>query len=132
MVGTIKARSELERRVALSLRGRTADEVGGIIREVCRIAEGAGDHREEQTREHYETVTGATAYERPATRAIDDTHLEMPFAGARKISRGPKKTGFPHGRHAAKALMDEMNVRPVCPKPNLPRPGKGPRSTPTC
>ena len=68
MVDTIKARSELERRVALSLRGRTADEAVGIIREVCRIAEGAGAHREEQIREYYETVTGARAYERPATR----------------------------------------------------------------
>ena len=67
-----------------------------------------------------------------AMRAIDDIHLEMPFAGARKISKELKRTGFPYGRHATKALMDEMNVRPVYPKPNLSRPRKGRRSTPTC
>ena len=65
-----------------------------------------------------------------AMRAIDDIHLEMPFAGARKISGELKKMGFPYGRRAAKALMDEMSVRPVHPKPDLPRPGKGARKHP--
>ena len=41
-----------------------------------------------------------------AMRAIDDIHLEMPFAGARKISRELRKMGFPYGRHATKTLMD--------------------------
>lgn len=63
-------------------------------------------------------------------RAIDDNRLEMPFAGARKISKGLKGTGFPCGRHATKALMDEMNVRPVYPKPNLSRPRKGAKKHP--
>lgn len=63
-------------------------------------------------------------------RAIDDNRLEMPFAGARKISKGLKRTGFPCGRHATKALMDEMNVRPVYPKPNLSRPRKGAKKHP--
>lgn len=65
-----------------------------------------------------------------AMRAIDDILLEMPFAGARKISRELRKMGFPYGGHATKALMDEMNVHPVYPKPNLSRPGKGARKRP--
>jgi len=65
-----------------------------------------------------------------AMRAVDDIRLGMPFAGARKISKGLKRVGFPHGRHATKALMGEMNVRPAYPKPNLPRPGKGAKKHP--
>ena len=65
-----------------------------------------------------------------AMRAIDGIHLEMPFAGARKISKELKKMGFPYGRRATKALMDEMNVHPVYPKPNLSRPGKGAKRHP--
>ena len=65
-----------------------------------------------------------------AMRAIDDIHLEMPFAGARKISKELKKMGFPYGRHATKALMDEMNVHPVYPKPNLSKPRKGAKRHP--
>ena len=60
-----------------------------------------------------------------AMRAIDDIHLEMPYAGARKISRELKKMGFDLGRCATKTLMDEMNVHPLYPKPNLSKPAKG-------
>ena len=65
-----------------------------------------------------------------AMRAIGDIRLEMPFAGARKISKELERMGFPYGGHATKALMDEMNVRPVYPKPNLSRPRKGAKEHP--
>lgn len=59
-----------------------------------------------------------------AMREIDRIHAEMPYAGARKISRLLRKAGHPYGRKAVSTMMREMNVRPVYPKPNLSKPAK--------
>lgn len=60
-------------------------------------------------------------------RIIDEVHLEMPYAGARKISRElSRRTNgrIDVGRRATAAIMEEMNVRPLYPKPNLSKPAK--------
>lgn len=62
-----------------------------------------------------------------AMRLIDEIHLEMPYAGARKIaSEVARRTGgaIAPSRRATAGMMEEMNVRPVYPKPNLSRPSK--------
>ena len=65
-----------------------------------------------------------------AMREIDEIHMLMPYAGARKISRELKKLGYNYGRHATKTLMDEMNIHPIYPKPNLSKPKKGSKKHP--
>ena len=60
-------------------------------------------------------------------RVIDEAHLEMPYAGARKLRvELRERTGgeLDVTRHAVSRLMEEMNVRPVYPKPNLSKPAK--------
>lgn len=61
-------------------------------------------------------------------RIVDEAHLEMPYAGARKISselRRRSEGRIDIGRCATASIMEEMNVRPLYPKPNLSRPAKG-------
>lgn len=60
-------------------------------------------------------------------RVVDEIHLDMPYAGARKISRelARRTEGrIDVGRRATASLMEEMNVRPLYPKPNLSKPAK--------
>ena len=60
-----------------------------------------------------------------AMRVIDEVHLEMPYAGARKIRvELRRRTGgeIDVSRRCAAGLMEEMNVRPVYPKSNLSKP----------
>ncbi len=62
-----------------------------------------------------------------AMRVIDEAHLEMPYAGARKIREElRRRTGgeLDVSRRCVTGLMEEMGVRPVYPKPNLSRPAK--------
>ena len=62
-----------------------------------------------------------------AMRVVDEVHLEMPYAGARKIRvELRERTGgeVDVTRHCASGLMEEMSVRPVYPKPNLSKPAK--------
>lgn len=62
-----------------------------------------------------------------AMRIIDEVHLEMPYAGARKIAHEiAERTdgGMRPSRRCASRLMEEMNVRPVYPEPNLSKPAK--------
>jgi putative transposase len=60
-------------------------------------------------------------------RVVDEVHLEMPYAGARKTRvELRERTGgeIDVTRHCVSGLMEEMNVRPVYPKPNLSKPAK--------
>lgn len=60
-------------------------------------------------------------------RVIDEARLEMPYAGARKIrAELCRRTGgeVDVSRRCVAGLMEEMNVRPVYPKPNLSKPAK--------
>ena len=62
-----------------------------------------------------------------AMRVIDEAHLEMPYAGCRKIReelRRRTEGGVDVSRRCVAGLMEEMNVRPVYPKPNLSKPAK--------
>ena len=63
----------------------------------------------------------------PAMRIVDEVHLEMPCAGARKIAHEVAERGdgeLTVSRRCAAGLMEEMNVRAVHPKPNLSKPAK--------
>lgn len=54
-------------------------------------------------------------------RVIDEVHLEMPYTGARKIrAELRRRTGgeIESSRRCVAGLKEEMNVRPVCPRPN--------------
>lgn len=60
-------------------------------------------------------------------RVVDEVHLEMPYAGARKIrAELRRRTGgeIDVSRRCVAGLMEEMNVRPVYPKPNLSKAAK--------
>lgn len=60
-------------------------------------------------------------------RVIDEARLEMPCAGAREIrAELRRRTGgeVDLSRRCVAGLMEEMNVRPVYPKPNLSKPAK--------
>lgn len=62
-----------------------------------------------------------------AMHIVDDVHLEMPYAGARKIAQeAARRTGdtIAPSRRCTTNLMAEMNIHPVYPKPNLSRPAK--------
>ena len=62
-----------------------------------------------------------------AMRVVDEVHLEMPYAGARKIRvELRERTGgeIDVTRSCVMGLMEEMNVRPVYPRPNLSKPAK--------
>lgn len=56
-----------------------------------------------------------------AMRVVDEVHLEMPYTGARKIrAELRRRTGgeIDASRRCVAGLKEEMNVRPVCPRPN--------------
>ena len=60
-------------------------------------------------------------------RVVDEARLEMPYAGCRKLRvELRERTGgeLDVTRHAVSRLMEEMNVRPVYPKPSLSKPAK--------
>lgn len=62
-----------------------------------------------------------------AMRIIDEVHLAMPYAGARKIAHeiAVRTDGeIRPSRRRASGLMEEMNIRPVYPKPNMSKPAK--------
>ena len=60
-------------------------------------------------------------------RVVDEVHLEMPYAGARKIRVEPRERAegaVDVSRRCVAGLMEEMSVRPVYPTPNLSKPAK--------
>ena len=60
-------------------------------------------------------------------RVVDEARLEMPYAGCRKLRvELRERTGgeLDVTRHAVSRLMEEMNVRPIYPKPSLSKPAK--------
>lgn len=55
-------------------------------------------------------------------RRIDELHLEMPYAGARMLSRLLKREGNPVGRKRVKTLMHRMGIQALYRKPNTSKP----------
>ena len=51
-------------------------------------------------------------------RRIDELHLELPFAGARMLSRMLKREGQPVGRRHVSTLMKRMGIHALYRKPN--------------
>lgn len=51
-------------------------------------------------------------------RRIDELHLEMPYAGARMLSRLLKREGNPVGRRRVATLMRRMDIHALYQKPN--------------
>ena len=51
-------------------------------------------------------------------RRIDELHLEMPYAGARMLSRLLKREGKPVGRKRVSTLMQRMDIHALYRKPN--------------
>jgi hypothetical protein len=54
-------------------------------------------------------------------RRIDELHLEMPYAGARMLSRLLKREGKPVGRKRVSTLMQRMDIHALYRKPNTSR-----------
>lgn len=54
-------------------------------------------------------------------RRIDEWHLEMPYAGARMLSRLLKREGKPIGRKRVSTLMHRMDIHALYRKPNTSR-----------
>jgi putative transposase len=52
---------------------------------------------------------------------IDELHMEMPYAGARMLSRLLKREGRPVGRKRVSTLMQRMGIRALYCKPNTSR-----------
>ena len=72
-------------------------------------------------------MAGSTAYYQPQPispdelalmRRIDELHLEMPYAGARMLSRMLKREGKPVGRRRISTLMQRMDIHALYRKPN--------------
>lgn len=55
-------------------------------------------------------------------RRIDELHLEMPYAGARMLSRMLKREGQPVGRKHVSTLMRRMGIHALYRKPNTSKP----------
>ena len=55
-------------------------------------------------------------------RRIDELHLEMPYAGARMLSRLLKREGKSIGRKRVKTLMQRMGIQALYRKPNTSKP----------
>ena len=55
-------------------------------------------------------------------RRIDELHLEMPYAGARMLSRILKREGLPVGRRRVTTLMRRMGIHALYRKPNTSKP----------
>jgi putative transposase len=75
-------------------------------------------------------LAGSTAYYQPVPispedlalmRRIDELHLEMPYAGARVLSRMPKRESKPVGRRRVSTLMQHMDIHALYRKPNIRR-----------
>jgi putative transposase len=73
----------------------------------------------------------STAYYRPLPvspadlalmRRIDELHMEMPYAGARMLSRMLKREGKPVGRKHVSTLMQRMGIHALYRKPNTSKP----------
>ena len=54
-------------------------------------------------------------------RRIDELHLEMPYAGARMLSRLLKREGNPVGRRRVATLMRRMDIHALYRKSNTSR-----------
>ena len=52
-------------------------------------------------------------------RIIDRLHTDNPTWGARQMSSQLKQRGYKVGRRKARKFMDEMDINPIYPKPNL-------------
>ena len=52
-------------------------------------------------------------------RIIDRLHTDNPTWGARQMSSQLKQRGYKIGRRKARRYMDEMDINPIYPKPNL-------------
>ena len=72
-------------------------------------------------------IARSTAYYQPQPispdelalmRRIDELHLEMPYAGARMLSRMLKREGKPVGRRRVSTLMLRMDIHALYRKPN--------------
>jgi len=63
-------------------------------------------------------------FEEHIRRRLDYWHTMMPVLGNRKLTHLLKQDGISIGRKKVRRLMDEMNIRPIYPKPNLSKAGK--------
>jgi putative transposase len=72
-------------------------------------------------------LASSTAYYQPQPissedlalmRRIDELHMEMPYAGARMLSRMLKREGQPIGRKRVSTLMQRMDIHALYRKPN--------------
>ena len=62
-----------------------------------------------------------------AARVVDEARLEMPCAGAREARAEPRERtagAVDVSRRCVAGLMEEMNVRPVYPRPSISKPAK--------
>ena len=55
---------------------------------------------------------------------IDDSHIDLPASGARKMARECTKRGYPTTRCRAQRPMEETGIRPIYPKPSTSAPAK--------
>ena len=70
-----------------------------------------------------------------AARVVDEARLEMPCAGAREARAEPRERtagAVDVSRRCVAGLMEEMNVRPVYPRPSLSKPAKKAPKHRTC
>jgi putative transposase len=84
----------------------------------------------------------STAYYQPAPippedlalmRRIDELHMEMPYAGARMLSRLLKREGQPVGRkHVSTLMQQRMDIHALYRKPNTSKRNRHTRPTPIC
>ena len=81
----------------------------------CRILELA------RSTAYYQTEPVSTE-DLALMRRIDELHLEMPYAGARMLSRILKREGQPIGRRRVTTLMRRMGIHALYRKPNTSKP----------
>jgi len=57
-------------------------------------------------------------------RIVDELHTDLPASGARKIAKELARQGYKTTRHAAKKLMEKMNIKACYPHPNTSKSAK--------
>ena len=67
----------------------------------------------------YYNGTSFSDEELECKRIIDRIHTDNPTWGARQMSSQLKQRGYKVGRRKARKYMDEMDINPIYPKPNL-------------
>ena len=67
----------------------------------------------------YYNGTSFSDEELECKRIIDRIHTDNPTWGARQMSSQLKQRGYKVGRCKARKYMDEMDINPIYPKPNL-------------